>query len=250
MLPAHGRIDCAICHRGQAYKFDETRTVADGWRITANPMAWGNDEPEVVVLGFSKGPSQAGDLKQLRHDDIAFRKGRTNLAKILHYIELLDAPEARLVDQAISSRTGRFHFGSLIRCTVERYDPRKSAWSGTGGGMLDRFVATSFGKGVVATCSTRFLRDLPASAKLVVMLGLGSKNGYVRAARSALSAARAGSWKTINEVAYTDGRIVVVHTEHFAAQGPLLPNWLSGSLHERGRFGLQAREAVRLALGS
>lgn len=41
------------------------------WRITANPMAWGNDRPEVLVLGFSKGPSQAGELGPGRQRQLA-----------------------------------------------------------------------------------------------------------------------------------------------------------------------------------
>jgi hypothetical protein len=61
-LPAHGRVDCVLCHRGQTVSFDRTVTGDDDWRITANPLAWGNPNAEVVVLGFSKGPTQAGAL--------------------------------------------------------------------------------------------------------------------------------------------------------------------------------------------
>jgi hypothetical protein len=247
-LPAHGRVECAICHRGQPFQFDFTKTEEDGWRITANPLAWGNPEPEVVVLGFSKGPSQAGALASQSHDEIAFRLGRTNLAKILHHIGLLEAPDAGLVDQAIASKTGRFHFASLIRCTVERFD-KKEGWTGTGGGMLDRFVRREFGQTVLRNCSTRFLRYLPARTKLIVMLGLGPRGKYVAACRQAFEKARPGPWRTINEVSYADDSVVVVHTEHFATQGAHPGNWLSGDQHERGRLGLLARKAVRMALG-
>lgn len=48
-------------------------------------------------------------------------------------------------------------------------------------------------------------------------------------------------------VADTDNKIVIVHTEHFASQGALLPNWLSGDKHSRGALGLQARDAVRMS---
>jgi hypothetical protein len=52
-LPASGRIDCVICHGGRPVEFDKTRRISpDGdWRITANPLAWGNPNAEVVVLG-------------------------------------------------------------------------------------------------------------------------------------------------------------------------------------------------------
>lgn len=82
------------------------------------------------------------------------------------------------------------------------------------------------------------------------MLGLGTKGNYVTACRQALARARPGEWRTINEVTYADDKVVVVHTEHFASQGALLPNWLSGERHERGRLGLSAREGVKVALGA
>jgi hypothetical protein len=203
------------------------------------------------VLGFSKGPTQAGALSSQPHDQIAYRGGRTNLAKILHHIGLLTSPDSRLVDRAIADRNGRFHFGSLVRCTVERFDEKESvaekAWKGTGGGMLDKFVAHDFGRSVLANCSTRFLADLPDETKLIVMLGLGTAGNYVTACREALAKARPGPWRTINEVAYADSKVFVVHTEHFASQGALLPNWLSGERHERGRLGRLAQDGVRLA---
>jgi hypothetical protein len=206
------------------------------------------------VLGFSKGPTQAGGARStLPHNQIAYKGGRTNLAKILHHIGLIAAPDSCLVDQAIADCNGRFHFASLIRCSVERFDEKEKEsgkeWKGTGGGMLDKFVARDFGREVLANCSTRFLSDLPEQTKLIVMLGLGTAGNYVAACRQALGKARPGLWRTINDVTYADNKVVVVHTEHFASQGPLLPNWLSGERHERGRLGRFAQAGVRLALG-
>ncbi|MER9560646.1 hypothetical protein [Mesorhizobium sp. M0571] len=246
-LPDHGRIQCALCHHPQSYGFDRTRTEENGWRITNNPLAWGGTEPEVVVLGFSKGPTQSGALTALPHDAIAYKGGRSAVAKILHHIGLLEHPEAHLVDSLIGDRNGRIHFGSLIRCTVERWDEQERIWKGTGGGMLDRFVATSFGSEIAQNCGSTFLAHLPSRTHLVVMLGLGSKLNYVRSCRALFEHIRPGPWKQLNDIAYTDNQIVVVHTEHFASQGNLLPNWLSGEKHERGQLGLLAQEAVKQA---
>jgi hypothetical protein len=248
-LPNHGRVECAFCHRAQPFAFDVTQTEDDGWRITNNPLAFGNTTPEVLVLGFSKGPTQAGALASQPHDQIAFRGGRTNLAKILHHIGLLPEPDKQLIDRVIADRSGRFHFASLIRCTVERFDEKSQTWKSTGGGMLDRFIVGDFGRTIVENCSSRFLRDLPFQTKLIVMLGLGTRGNYISACRQALAKTLPGRWRTINEVTYTDDKVVVVHTEHFASQGALSPNWLSGETHERGRLGLLAREGVKAALG-
>jgi len=245
VLPKHGKVECARCHGGKPFAFDKLQTEHAGWRITSNALAWGNDNPEVVVLGFSKGPTQAGDLGRAPHDQIAYRGGRTPLARILHHIGLIKRPDAGLLDSLIADRAGRFHFGSLVRCTVERHDAVSDAWAGTGGGMLDKFIATDFGQRIVGTCMETHLGTLPERTKLIVMLGMGTKGNYAAACRAAFQRLQPGAWRSINEIAYTNGTITVVHTEHFKSQGALLPNWLAGEAHPRGRYGLLAREAVK-----
>ncbi|MCP1546275.1 hypothetical protein [Methylorubrum extorquens] len=251
-LPTSGRIDCTVCHGGRRVNFDRTQRVSqDGdWRITANPLAWGDTNAEVVVLGFSKGPTQAGELATTPHDQIAYKGGRVAVGKILAHVGLIDGGDnGRLrtaVDRLIADPDGRFHFGSLIRCTVERRDG--TTWKGTGSGMLDGFVADPFGREVATNCARRFLANLPASTRLVVMFGMGTKGNYIRQARALIQQARPGRWRTVNEVAYADEKITFVHVEHFASQGNLLPRWLGEGGHDRGRLGLRAREAVTAAL--
>jgi hypothetical protein len=229
-------------------EFDKTRRISpDGdWRITANPLAWGNPNAEVVVLGFSKGPTQAGDLAATSHNQIAYRKGRAAVGKILAHVGLIEGGDNErlrsIVDRSIADPAGRFHFGSLIRCTVERRDG--NVWKGTGGGMLDGFVASRFGQEVATNCARRFLADLPSATRLILMFGLGTKGNYVRHARSLVQQARPGRWRTVNEVAYADETVTFVHVEHFASQGNLLPRWLGEGGHPRGQLGILAREAV------
>lgn len=251
-LPASGRIDCTVCHGGRSVDFDRTQQVSqDGdWRITVNSLAWGNPNAEVVVLGFSKGPTQAGELTTTPHDQIAYKKGRVSVGKILAHVGLIEGGDkVRLratVDRLIADPAGRFHFGSLIRCTVERREG--TTWKGTGGGMLDGFVGAPFGREVASNCARRFLSNRPAPTRLVVMFGLGTKGNYVRQARALVQQSRPGRWRTVNEVAYADDRVTFVHVEHFASQGNLLPRWLGEGGHDRGQLGLRAREAVTAAL--
>src|SRR6266446_10209687 len=252
-LPPHGRITCSLCHP-EPMVFDETRAWSKkrDWRITANPLAWGNSQPEVLVLGFSKGPNQAGELASLNHNDVPYRKGRKQVGRILAHVGLLPMAEPdelkKMVDRAIADTSGRFGWGSLIRCTVERFDTKKQQWVGSGG-MIDEFMATEFGKDISTACATRFLRNLTPATKLVVMFGLGARGSYVAAVRKAIEAARPGIWQAVNEIAYTDGAITVVHVEHFASQGANIPNWLGQNSHPRSRLGLLARQAVSSALG-
>ena len=250
-LPNHGRINCSYCFASCGrVEFDLTKRVENEWRITANPLAWGNEEPEVIVLGFSKGPRQAGALANMSHDEIAYKGGRGNVGKILKHVGLLQQHSGenlrQAVDRLIADHNGRFHFGSLIRCTVERDE--RGTWKGTGGGMLDKFVATPFGKEVTSNCATRFLKDLPSRTKLIVMFGMGSKLGYVRESFDLYRKARGGEWKWINDVAYTDGRVSVVHVEHFASLGALIPQWLGERESPRSQCGVMAAHAVALSL--
>ena len=117
------------------------------WRITSNPLAWGNPEAEIVVLGFSKGPNAAGaSLANEPHNNIAYKRMRTFVGKILAHVGLLEKGDntalKNAVERAIADQHGRFHFGSFIRCGVERKDAKYGGASN--GGMLDKFVATDF----------------------------------------------------------------------------------------------------------
>ena len=114
--------------------------------------------------------------------------------------------------------------------------------------MLDKFMGTQFGNEVARNCTSQFLGALPAKTRLVVMFGLGNKLNYVSATRRLLDAAHPGQWGTLNEVAYSDGKVTVVHVEHFAVQGAHLANWLGENAHPRSEYGRKARDAVQAAL--
>ncbi len=203
------------------------------------------------MLGFSKGPTQAGALEYSPHNEIAYKGSRLNVGKILAHIGLLertsDEQLKRDVDTAIANKAGRFHFGSLIKCTVEQYDIKSKKWKGSGGGMLDKFVATEFGKKVSQQCSANFLSHLPHQTKLVIMFGMGTKQNYVHEAYKLFRNAKPGNWRWLNDISYTDESVTVVHVEHFASQGALIPNWLGENNHERSRLGVMAKEIVAQA---
>lgn len=259
VLPALGRVACTACYAGPV-RFDATQQEGDGWRITANPLAWGSQRPKVLVMGFSKGPTQAGALARASHDQIAFRGAQGQAYKILAHLGLVPKVEdpKRAMIRLLGDSLGPFAFGSFIRCTVTRWDAKEEEWLGTGGGMLDRFVATPFGARVACSCAARFLATLPPETKLVVMYGLGSRLGYVEASERIIRQVRAGDgWRRHNDVSYGDAAVTFVHTERFRAQGALLPNWL-GALDstgkprdpERVRLANLAATATRLALAA
>ena len=256
-LPRHGRVECTRCFSsGPPVEFDATKRVSsdESWRITSNPLAWGNVEPEILALGFSKGPTQAGALASEPHDRIAYKGSRSNVGKILAHIGAVSEPPdgdfGGMVDRLIADRNGRFHFGSLVRCTVERFDEKDRCWKSSGGGMLDKFMYSDFGMEVAGNCAERFLGELPARTKLVVMFGLGAELNYVRESRNFVEEVWPGIWWHVNEVAYTEGSLTFVHVEHFASQGRLIPDWLGENDSPRAEYGRLAREAAQAALGA
>ncbi|NDU92031.1 MAG: hypothetical protein G3I10_05390 [Ferrovum sp.] len=247
-LPAHGRINCNRCFKGSAMiVFNETYRPEREWRITANPFAWGNSNPEVIVLGFSKGPTQTKKIDKLPDNDVAFRSQHTHMAKMLAHIGLIPDANGTYLTRAIEDSAGRFHFGSFVRCAVEFFDAKKNDWHGTGGGILDKFFTSAFGAEVTHNCVDQHLVNLPSRTKLVVMFGMGTKLAYVKDCFKVYEHTRGGEWTWLNDVAYSDGKITVVHVEHFASLGQHIPNWLGQNVHKRSVYGLMAREAVALS---
>ncbi len=117
-LPKHGRIKCNRCYVNSDSVFDQSQEECEGWRITSNPLAWGNQNPKVVVLGFSKGPTQAGALANTPHNEIAYKGRRLNVGKIMAHVDLIPSLPAekmrRKVDELISDPDGQIPTGSVI----------------------------------------------------------------------------------------------------------------------------------------
>lgn len=188
----------------------------------------------------------------MAHNEIAFKGGRTNIGKIFAHIGLIESNLLTTLDEQISALIqnphGRFHFGSLIRCTVERFDNKSGTWKGSGGGMLDKFIKTSFGQKIVNKCTENHLGNLPSKTKLVVMFGLGTKLNYVNECFKLYGKTITGKWKWLNEVTYSNGDITVVHVEHFQSQGAHISNWLGINDHPRSVYGKMARSSVIKAI--
>jgi hypothetical protein len=247
-LPNHGRINCNRCFKSSdKIVFNKTCRTEGEWRITANPFAWGNSDPEVIVLGFSKGPTQTAQIDKVSDDDVAFKSQHTNMSKMLAHIGLIPAADASIVTDAIKDTAGLIHFGSFVRCAVEFFDMKKSVWRGTDGGIIDKFFTSNFGAEVTLNCMDQYLSTVPSRSKLIVMFGMGTKLAYVKDCFKVYERARGGSWVWLNDIAYTDGKITVVHVEHFASLGSLIPDWIGQNENKRASYGLMARNAVMLS---
>lgn len=237
-LPPHGRISCADCFPDRHAQWGVTLLDRAGWRLTNNPMAWGGQHPETLVLGFSKGATQDAAILTKPHEDVAFARGRKALGRILDTLGLF--PAGRSVDDLIAEPDGPMAFGSLVRCSVAKSDG-KGGWFQSGGDILGSCLADrSFGD-IITNCIRHHLADLPASLKLVVMLGNGA--GYIDGCRRAIASVRPGI-RSVNDVAYGDDQVMFVHTIHFAAQGRLVPEWCEATEGTQAQKRKLAQQAI------
>ena len=123
MLPPHGPIACTKCF---AACNDRIREFGD-WRVINDPGAWGSSDPEVLVLGFSKGSTQAEAYVSHKFDDVAFHHStgqtRRRLAGVLDVLGLVRQDTE--IDELFTNAEKDFAFGSLVRCSL-----RSFLWAG------------------------------------------------------------------------------------------------------------------------
>ena len=172
MLPQHGKIECSTCY-GPAEKEAFPHEL---WKMRNDPGAWGGSNPEWLVLGFSKGSTQADYYDNGSFEAVAFAGMRPRLERILKHLGALSAGES--LDAAVANPAGNVAFGSLIRCSVARQDESgKYQCSGP-------LIKKSFREipQVISACTNRFLKELPDSVRTVVMLG--NDSGYIKQCHS------------------------------------------------------------------
>ena len=193
-----------------------------------DPGSWGSSNPTYLVLGFSKGATQADIYANGSFDDVAFggEITRRNLTNILRTDGLLRQDET--VDEKIRSTEKEFHFGSLVRCSLSRYDEkeserRKRPVYATSGPLITK----SFFEipDVISQCTNSFLAQLPQSIKAVIVLGV--TDSYVRSFRRKMRELHPHGFRDINLIAYENSRMLWVHLTHPSRGNGTLNAWLT-----------------------
>lgn len=216
-LPKHGKIDCRKCFSG--CKEDLMQPTPD-WKLRNDPGAWGNQEPEVLVLGFSKGSTQADIYRKGKFEDVAFGgPARSRLNEALHTIGLLKEDEH--VTDKIEDTNSRFAFGSLVRCSLTRCGA-DDVHSSSGPLVIKSFKEIPQ---ILDNCSQQFLANLPERTTMVVMLGVSDP--YIKGCFRLLSRIYP-EMKMINEVSYGDGKRLFVHITHPSPGNGHFTQWKEG----------------------
>lgn len=220
----------------------ERETEEIGLRQAVNdPGAWGSDRPAVLVLGFSKGFTQADAYRNGAFKAIPFKKMRPRLTEALRRIGLL--PETEIVDVKFSATERELAFGSLVRCSLSRLDRRTGKRECTGAVMPKAFTEPV--QTVVRRCAETYLTNLPASVRVVVMLGSG--DAYIKGCRSLIQSIHGIRFENINEVAYQTPSVVWVHIAHPSGMNGYFNPWMNGSAsNPSGNKRLKALAALSL----
>jgi hypothetical protein len=213
------------------------------WKIINDPGAWGGGtEPNYLVLGFSKGATQSSIYESGRFEDAAFAGMRTRLTEALRAMGALSNYESS--DAKISDPNSNIAFGSLIRCSVSRLDEVASAKAGKDMyACTGPLIAKSFKEipEVISNCTSKFLINLPASIKVVFLLG--NTDSYVASCQLVLRSLFPVNFKQINSMAISaDGRIWI-HIAHPSGLNGHFNSWLNTN-DGPGLKRLQAKAAI------
>lgn len=219
MFPDHGKIECRLCFKSG----ESICNPHPKWRMRNDPGAWGSSSPEILVLGFSKGSTQADIYQTGRFEDVAFGgQARSRLDRVLKQVGLISGTEhvSNLIGSADQSR---FAFGSLVRCSLSRVDDSTGEWK-TSGSLITKSHREI--PEVLGRCSQQYLAHLPATTKLVVMLGV--TDAYIKMCFALMRALDDQSvW--INPVAYRSQGRLFVHLTHPSPGNGTFHAWINGA---------------------
>ena len=242
MLPKHGKIQCSECYLPNN---NETIQPHPEWRMINDPGAWGSDNPEYLVLGFSKGATQAGIYQKGEFEDIAFAGMRPRLTQALQTLGALKSHETS--DEKISDPHSNIAFGSLIRCSVSRLDKKASQKKGkdvyacTGPLITKSFKEIPH---VINKCAHKYLTDLPNTIKAVFFLG--NTDSYVQSCQLLISELFPNDFKKINPMAVKANNRIWIHLAHPSGLNGHFKTWLNETTGS-GLKRIQAVDAIKNA---
>ncbi len=239
MLPSHGMINCNRCFNGE-----NSEQVHKQWKLINNPGAWGSTNPEILVLGFSKGATQNAAMTNGGFDQVAFARIRHRLKEVLTLTKLMDADTD--IEDLFQASENRFSFGSLLRCGLGM-SVNDGASYATSGAIIAKSFKDPTTKNWLNNCANQHLENLPSNTRVVVMLGVAE--AYIKNCFNLIKDVR-GDAKRINEVAYQSGGVLFVHLAHPSQANGTFSAWCSdddskGQGYKRQRS-CEAIEAIPL----
>ena len=213
----HGPQSCRACFNGA----DET-LVLDEWRLHNNPSYSGSADPEIIVLGFSKGANQNKVAQQGNYDANAFAKSRHRLQAVLNTLKIM--PSDRDIDALMTAKEKEFGVASLVRCS---FCKMKDGICKTSGDVIPSAFSNASTLKIIERCASTFLVKLPKKVKLVVLLG--TSDSYIRKTKQIFSSLY-NDFSPINDCAFRAGGTLWVYAAHPSPGNGHFESWVSAGI--------------------
>jgi len=235
-------MSCRIC-----WKPDEgtEKEFHDGkWRLVNDPGYWGAPDPKFLVLGMTKGTTQAREMSESfrngTFDTAAFAGFRPRLLEALQIVGLMQGVQD--IDPYLTAASRDWGFASIVRCSLTARD-QNGTYRGNSGPVI-RGMRSPEGAQIMSACVKEHLTRLGPRTRLIVLLG--NDENYFRAIRQAMLSVF-GSYDTLpgaGQVAFKSGGRLFVHIGHPSPLNGHFSTFRNGSA-EAG----QGRKRVQAQLG-
>lgn len=213
----HGPQQCRACFNG----IEETLVLGD-WRLQNNPGYYGSADPEIIVLGFSKGANQNKVALQGDFDKVAFAKARHRLKAVFETLYIM--PTDRDIDSLMTAKENKFGVASLVRCSFCKI---KNGICKTSGDVIPSAFTNSSTLAIVQRCASKFLGKLPNRVKLVVLLG--TSDSYITKTKLIFSKLY-DDFSSINSCAFRAGGALWIYAAHPSPGNGHFDSWVSAGL--------------------
>jgi hypothetical protein len=252
-MEQHGPMACERCWLGCKTR-EKFVGPNDKYRIVNDPGYWGATNPRVLVLGMSKGNTQASVMNDSYADGtfdmVAFMGFRDRLLKVLHAMGLMHKDTS--IDHHLTAQETDWGFASILRCslTVKTYNPKKNIWqySAESGGVISS-MKNEFQPWMV-NCIDEHLTRLSKRTRLVIMLG--NAENYFKALEPAMRAVFPDyePHPKYGKLVFRAGKRFFVHVGHPSKGNGHLGTFLDGAQHiGQGAKRDHARRAIVELLG-
>src|SRR5690606_15377760 len=157
-LIAHGRMTCDRCWAGCG----DTMQALDGAQLVRDPGHWGSDNPQVLVLGISKGNTQAAAYENEPFDTVAFKGIRDRMLQVFQSVGLLPNETLSRFELRFTSAERDFAFASLIRCSLSAWNETKGKFVADSPDILKALRQGRSGRPIAEACIDQHLAHLPS----------------------------------------------------------------------------------------
>lgn len=181
------------------------------FRLVNDPGHWGASDPQILVLGISKGNTQSKAFGTQQFDTIAYKGIRPRLLLALQAIGLLVNEDIKDFNDRFTATESDFAFASMVRCSVTGMHRRKGFHTADSPNVVPAFKPGSAGYPFVENCVRQYLLPLGQNTKFVILLG--NADNYMEAVADIIEKTR-GPIARLNDVAFTSSGVCFVHVAH------------------------------------